>query len=244
LCEPSRWISPQKADLGYTLVLPGILGSQPLDHGIVKGLLNARAPCAIDLYDWTAGGLMMLYNLRGLERNRREAQIVAQKIMAYQDRYPGRPVHLIGYSGGGAVAVFALEALPPDRRVSSAILLAPTLAPEYDLRLAASRTERGICHFYSPLDVPLLMVMTLVFGTSEGHHTFAAGALGFETPPKDKRDPRDASPAPVVQQRYTLDMLALGHPGGHFGWANPAFVARWVAPLLRPSDTSDESYLR
>lgn len=241
LCEPSRWVSPQKADLGYTLVLPGILGSQPLDHGIVQGLLNARAPCAIDLYDWTAGGLMMLYNLRGLERNRREAQTIAGKIMAYQDRYPGRPVHLIGYSGGGAMAVFALEALPPERRVQSAILLAPTLAPEYDLRTAASRTEQGICSFYSPLDVPVLMVMTLVCGTSEGRHTFSAGALGFETPPKDKRDPFDASSAPVVQQRYTLDMLALGHPGGHFGWANPAFVAQWVAPLLRPPATDDSS---
>jgi pimeloyl-ACP methyl ester carboxylesterase len=239
--EPSGWVSPQKADLGYTVVLPGILGSQPLDHGIVQGLVNARAPCAIDLYDWTAGGLMMLYNLRGLDRNRHEARTIARKIMAYQDCYPGRPVNLIGYSGGAAMAVFALEALPPERKVTSAILLAPTLAPEYDLRTAASRTEQGICSFYSPLDVPLLMAMTFVLGTSEGRHTFAAGALGFETHPKDKSDPLDSSATPVVQQRYTLDMLSLGHPGGHFGWANPAFVAQWVAPLIRSPATGDST---
>ena len=241
LCAPCDWVSPQNADLGYTVVLPGILGSQPLDDGIVQGLVNARAPCAIDLYDWTAGSLMMLYNLRGLERNRREAQTIARRIMAYQDCYPGRPVNLIGYSGGGAMAVFALEALPPERRIKSAILLAPTLAPDYDLRAAASRTADGICCFYSPLDVPLLMAMTFVFGTSEGRHTFAAGALGFETPPKDKSDPFDSSAVPLVQQRYTLDMLALGHPGGHFGWASPAFVAQWVAPLLRSSAPADHA---
>ena len=31
-------------------------------------------------------------------------------------------------------------------------------------------------------------------------------------------------------------MLADGHTGGHFGWANRAFVARNVAPLLSLPD--------
>ena len=232
LADSKRWVFPQKADLGYTIVLPGIWGSQAPDHRIVQGLVKADAPCAIDLCDWTDGPLLLLSNLRALDRNVREAHTLAGKIIAYQDRYPGRPVNLIGYSGGAAMVVLTLEALPPERRVSSAVLLAATLAPDYDLRTAVSHTERGIHSFYSPWDVPLLMVATAAVGTSEGRHSFAAGAVGFHTPAHEGNDPSPPAAA-VVQQQYTWDMFSLGHPGGHFGWTNPAFVAQWVAPLIR-----------
>jgi pimeloyl-ACP methyl ester carboxylesterase len=235
------WVLPENAELGYTIVLPGIWGSRALDHRIVQGLVKAHTPCAIDLCDWTEGPLLLLSNLRALDRNRREAQTLARKIMAYQDRYPGRPVNLIGYSGGAAMAVLTLEALPPERKVSSAVLLAATLAPDYDLRTATSRTERGIHSFYSLLDVPLLMVMTTAVGTSEGRHSFAAGAVGFQTSAESASDPAPSA-ATVVQRQYTWDMLQLGHPGGHFGWTHPAFIAQWVAPLIgtpAPGDPGD-----
>ena len=88
----------------------------------------------------------------------------------------------MGYSGGAGVAVLTLEALPPNRRVTDAILLAPTLASDYDLRPAISHTTRGIRNFYSPMDVPILMVLSTAVGTTEGQHTPAAGAIGFQTP--------------------------------------------------------------
>ena len=121
--DSSDWVFPEKADLGYTIVFPGIWGIQVPDRWIVQGLVQAQTPSAIELYDWTAGPLLLFYNLCALERNRRAAQTIARKIMAYQDRYPGRPVNLVGYSGGAAMAVLVLEALPPDRKVSSTVLL-------------------------------------------------------------------------------------------------------------------------
>jgi pimeloyl-ACP methyl ester carboxylesterase len=225
-------VFPERLERGYTIVLPGIWGDQAVDYGIVTGLRDGDVQSAIELHDWTAGALWLVYNLRALDHNRAEAKKIANKIIAYQDRYPGRPVHLVGYSGGGGMAVLTLEALPADHPVNDAILLAPTLASDYDLHPALQRTTQGICNFYSPLDVPILMVLTTAIGTTEGRHTPAAGAIGFQTP-------NDSSPGGVRdyeqhvhQQSYEPGMLVNGHYGGHFGWANREFIARHVAPLI------------
>ncbi len=231
-------ISPERLGRGYTLLLPGILGNKSNDHELLVGLAAAKLPSAVEMYDWTEGPWLLISNLRGLKRNRREARKIAEKIIAYQDRYPGRPVHLVGYSGGGGMAVLVLEALPPGRRVSSAILLGATLAPDYDLRLAMSHTERGIRNFYSPADKPVLVTLMTVVGTTEGRHTGAAGARGFTVPKGLEGDEREAYERGLIQQEYDLEMRALGNDGGHFGWIRPAFVQRWLAPLVTPPLTA------
>ncbi len=228
----ARLVFPERLDRGYTIVLPGIWGGQPIDYGIVLGLQDGDVPSAVELHDWTAGALRLVYNLRAIDHNQGEARKIAAKIVAYQNRYPGRPVHLVGYSGGAGVAVLTLEALPPHCQVTDAILLAPTLASDYDLRPAISRTTRGIHNFYSPLDVPILMVLSTAFGTTEGRHTAAAGAIGFQTPSNSSSDDRKDYEKHVPQRSYNLGMLMDGHGGGHFGWANRTFIARHVAPLL------------
>jgi pimeloyl-ACP methyl ester carboxylesterase len=230
---------PERFEQGYTIVLPGIWGSAPLDHGIVKGLVDADVPSAVELYDWTEGPMLLIYNLRALAHNRIEASKVAGKIVAYQDRYPGRTVSVVGYSGGAALAVLALESLPPGRKVTNAVLLAPTLAPDYDLRTALSHSDHGIRCFYSPVDAPLLMVASTAVGTMEGRHTVAAGAVGFTVPSSIAEGQRQAYSERISQKAYSLDMLASGHPGGHFGWTSRAFVAKWVAPLVSLPATPD-----
>jgi pimeloyl-ACP methyl ester carboxylesterase len=232
LGDNSRLAFPEKLDQGYTVVLPGIWGVQPVEYGIVEGLKDSNTPSAIELYDWTAGAGRLIYNLRSIDHNQAEARKIAARIVAYQDRYPGRPVHVVGYSGGAGVAVLTLEAMPADRRVTDAVLLAPTLASDYDLRPAINHTERGIRNFYSPLDVPILMVLSTAVGTTDGRHTVAAGAVGFEPPQGTRPEERRDYESRVSQQSYDLGMLMDGHGGGHFGWANRTFVARHVAPLL------------
>jgi pimeloyl-ACP methyl ester carboxylesterase len=228
----SLLVFPERLDRGYTIVLPGIWGTQAIDYGIVLGLQDNDVQSAIELYDWTTGAIHLVYNLRSIEHNQREARKIAAKIIAYQNRYPGRPVHLVGYSGGAGLAVLTLEALPEDRRVTNAILLAPTLASDYNLRPAISHTTRGIHNFYSPLDIPLLMVLSTAFGTTEGRHTVAAGAIGFKMPKESEPEARKEYETLVPQQSYNLAMLMDGHVGGHFGWSNRTFIARHVAPLL------------
>jgi len=227
----------ERLDRGYTIVLPGIWGDQAVDYGIVMGLRDGDVESAVELHDWTPKTLCLVYNLRAIDQNRAEARRIAAKIVAYQDRYPCRPVHLVGYSGGAGEAVLTLEALPADRKVTDAILLAPTLASDYDLRPAMSRTTCGIRNFYSPLDVPILMVLSTAFGTTEGRHTPAAGAIGFQTPTSASPEERLEYENRLPQQSYEPGMVMEGHCGGHFGWANRAFIARYVAPLLAASVT-------
>jgi pimeloyl-ACP methyl ester carboxylesterase len=228
-----KYCSPLRLDRGYTIVLPGVEGRSFLNRNIARGLVQGGVPSGIEVYDWTMGGwLTVPLNLRYLERNREQARKIALKIIAYQDRHPGQPVHLVGHSGGGGVAVLALEALPAGRKITSAILLAPALNPEYDLRRALTRTQYGIYNFYSPYDVGWLKAGTTVMGTIDGKHTTAAGAIGFREPwglsDEDRRLYRNG----LHQQVYSQQMAESGHSGGHMGWANTEFVAEWLAPIL------------
>ena len=233
LWDNPKLVFPERLDIGYTLVLPGAWGDEGwVEHGIVVGLKNANVASAVEYHDWTAGVLRLVYNLRALDRNKIEARRIADKIVAYQDRYPGRPVHLIGYCGGAGMAVLVLEALPPDRKVASAVLLAPTLAPDYDLRPAMSHTEWGIHNFYSPLDTLVLMALGAAIGTTDGRHSPPAGVVGFQAPRTLDPAEREAYEARLPQRSYQFGMLLDGHAGGHFGWVNPLFVAHHVAPLV------------
>ncbi len=74
---------------------------------------------------------------------------------------------------------FTLEALAPSRKITSGVMLVPALSPNYDLRTAVSRTERGIWNFCSYGDVFFLGVGTLLCGTTDGRHCIAAGNMGF-----------------------------------------------------------------
>lgn len=229
----SSYRRPHRLVQGYTLILPGVEGQSYLNRHIVEGLAEGGVPSGIEIYDWTFGGWFTVpVNLRYETRNRREANKIAQKIMAYQDAYPGRPVHLIGHSGGGGVAVYVLEALPANRQITATILLAPALAPDYDLSRALEHTRDGIWHFYSPHDVGWLVAGTTVMGTVDGSHTRAAGAVGFSTPWGLSAENRQLYRDKLRQQVYTPKMAHSGHRGGHTGWANPHFVADWLAPLI------------
>jgi len=224
-----------RLDRGYVVILPGSWGETAADHGIVDGLVAAGTDAAIEIYAWPvgefpAGVFMVPYNLRATARNRTQAREVAAKIVRYREAHPGRPVHVIGYSGGGGIAAWALEELPDHCRITSAVLLAPTLSFTYDFGKALAHTDRGIDSFYSLYDVPVMMAGCSIVGTTDGSHAPAGGAIGF-------RQPKAVAGALAVvrQHAYSLAMLGGGHAGGHYGWTRQGFVAAHVAPLLASS---------
>lgn len=232
-CTPARQITPSRLDRGYTIILPGIEGTSFLNTSVAKGLVDGGWPGAVEVYDWTAGSVLLFpVNLRAYERNRDKARRIAEKITEYQDKHPGRPVHIIGHSGGGGVAVLAVEALPPGRQITSALLLAPAISPTYDLRRALRHTEYGIWNFYSRHDVGFLKAGTTVLGTIDGQHTSAAGAVGFQMPWGLDEEDRRLYAAKLRQQAYSRKMADSGHTGGHVGWANRRFVAEWLCPIM------------
>ncbi|MBS0264989.1 MAG: alpha/beta hydrolase [Planctomycetes bacterium] len=234
------WLKPERAEHGYAIVLPGIEGTSFHNISIARGLVAGGFDGAVEVCDWTTGHWpCMAYHLMALERNRAVAREIATQIMAYQDQYPGRPVALIGHSGGGAMSVLVLEALPEDRKVSRVILLAAAISPDYDLTRALSRTESGIVNFHSWGDIPHLVVGTLALGTIDREHSVSAGASGFHIPSELSEDARQLYADRLHQIPYRLEMARSFNAGGHIGPTNKAFVSEWVAPLL--AKAGDES---
>jgi pimeloyl-ACP methyl ester carboxylesterase len=175
---------------------------------------------------------MFVYNHLNRPRNRQMAQEAAAKIVAYQQQYPGRPVHLVGYSGGGTMAVMTLEALPPGVQVTNAVVIGSTMSMNYDLRTAMSHSQQGIHNFYSYLDVPMLEGFCLLTGTGDGRYTLSSGMVGFVPPRSLSAVEREAYAQGLHQQPFEPRMLKDGHWGGHFGWIGPVVLERHIAPLL------------
>lgn len=228
-----EWLSPERAEMGYTIVLPGVEGTSLQNINIARGLVDAGHPAAIEVRDWTTGSrTMFVYHLMALERNRKQARAIAEQIVAYQNQYPERAVTLIGHSGGAAMAVLVLEALPPERSVNRAILLAAAISPDHDLSTALARTELGIVNFHSWGDVAHLVAGTSVLGTIDRQHSVSAGASGFHTPDHLTATERELYATRLVQIPYRLEMLKTFNMGGHLTPTNRKFVAEWVAPYV------------
>jgi pimeloyl-ACP methyl ester carboxylesterase len=233
-CSVSNLGTMDRFRHGLVIVLPGIEGRSHYNVGIAKGLEKGGVPAGIEIYDW---GLPFgaLFNVAASDRNHRQARKLADRIIAFRQDYPGRPVYLVGHSAGAGLAVLTLEALPANTQVKAAYLLAAALSPECDLSTALRRTEVGIWNFYSSADVGFLAVGTSLFGTVDRRHGVAAGAVGFELPDKLGPTGRELYAQKLHQIRYDSRMARSGNPGTHTGWAKSQFVADWIAPLVLQS---------
>jgi pimeloyl-ACP methyl ester carboxylesterase len=229
---------------GLVVVLPGIEGRSKYNADILKGLNDGGVPCAIEIYDWgTIVPLGALVNLAALDRNREQARQIAQRIVQYQQDYPDRPVHLVGHSGGGGVAVLALEALPPGHTVTSCLLLAAAISPDYDLTNALNHADEGVWNFYSDSDVGYLQVGTSLFGTIDRRHTRAAGAVGFKPRhPTTWRSRDTGAYAKLHSIAYKSSMADAGNRGGHAGWTHRRFVSIWLAPIILATSDGRAGY--
>jgi pimeloyl-ACP methyl ester carboxylesterase len=216
---------------GCTFVLSGIQGPSTAELTVAAGLAAGGDGEAIVVHDWTTGAAPLFpVHLCSLERNQAEAETLAARITEYQDEHPDRPVRLVGHSGGAGLIVLALERLPAERTVESAVLLAPALSPEYDLTPALRRSRRGIWNYHSALDFAFLGGGTLTLGTIDREHTIAAGAVGFAQPadPESRRLYAER----LHQVAYQPEMLLSGNLGGHFGPTSYWFVRDWIAREL------------
>ena len=227
-CGPGQpYVTPDRLERGLVIVLSGIEGRSGYNEAICEGLDAGGVNWAIELHDWTGWG-GPLYNLRNRAGNRRKAAGLAGRIARYQARYPHCPVVLVGQSGGGAMAVWTAEALPPEAPMDGLILLAVSLSPRYVPAAALHASRRGIVSFYSNKD--WILLGTAVTGTMDGELASSAGRTGFAVPGGDGAiKPFDR----LHQIAWNEKMAEAGHTGGHLTSGAAEFVATFVAPLVR-----------
>lgn len=217
-------LEPKRLDKGLVLILPGIEGRSFLNISLMQGLLDGGVPYAMEIVDWTTGNkFLALYHLRSWQRNQRQAALLAKRITEYQRDYPGRPVWLIGHSGGAGMSMLTLAALPDGVKITGVVLLAAALSRNFDLAPALEKVERGVWSYHSWNDWIFVGLGTTIFGTMDGWHRPGAGMLGFSPRGELER---------LTQTAYHPVMLKQFNLGGHFGCVHRVWVEDHIAPLL------------
>jgi len=228
-----RRMEPERLEHGLVLVLTGIEGRSFLNVGMLTGLIDSGLRSAVEIVDWTTGNrLLFLLHLRGWSRNNRVARELAARIVAYQDQYPGRPVWLVGHSGGGGMSLLTAAALPEGRRVTGIVMLAAAVSPIIDLSPALAKVESSIWNYYSWFDAFFLLFGTSVLGTIDGRHGPAAGAVGLRGPGVQEAE----AAGKLIQVRWNWRMLRQFNLGEHFGCVHRVFIAEEIAPLIQATE--------
>jgi len=222
-------------DRGLVVVVPGIEGEGIFNWEIVHGLDNAGVPYALEIDDWTTGiAPLFLYHLMDHKRCLAEARTVAERIERYARWHEGKPLWIVAQSGGGGIAVLALDAMAEDCQVDGVVLIAPGIGREYNLAKALRRVRTKIYHYYSRSDVFFLGAGTTVFGNIDRTHGKSAGRHGFIVPDglpdedkamyKSKLEQFDCSSRKVTK--------GTSHIGLHLTSSDPRFIEKVVAPRI------------
>ena len=225
----------EREDTGLVLVADGVGGLNLCGTALHHVIRSTGEPCVVRLVPWGHGLGRWHADLTNAANHVEKGRALAVEVAEFKERRPGAPVFLVGKSGGTGMVIRALERLPEDT-VEAAVLLAPALSPGYDLSRALRAVRREMVVFWSPMDVFVLGLGTRIFGTIDRHRVVSAGLVGFRRP--DKLDERGkAQYAKLRQVRWRPVMARTGYLGGHVGPDSPAFLRKYVVPLLRVGET-------
>lgn len=219
----------ERAQFGLTYYCPGAGNIDGGDMNVKTGLQSAGYKGDVSSIYWTIG-----FNPALDQALRINAHVAASKLARsiedYIDRFPGRPINLVGLSAGTGIAVWALEDLKPGYQVDNVVLLSSSLWYRYDLTKATSRVKGRVYNYYSATD-PILAGPMKVFGTIDGvMMDHGAGSVGFQG-----KYPN------VVNISWKPDFDRLGYHGGHMDSTSPDFIRAVVSRHFASDDTFDKA---
>ncbi|MGE3180989.1 MAG: hypothetical protein AB7N71_05110 [Phycisphaerae bacterium] len=152
---------------------------------------------------------------------------VGDRIEEFIDKYPDKPVSIVGLSAGSGVAMWALESLKPGYKVDNVVLLSSSLSYDYDPTKALKAVKGKIYVYYSPYDAVLAGPMR-IFGTIDGKYgEVGAGEVGLKPARGSER---------IVNIEYDPGFRKYGYLGGHMDSTAPQFVRAVLAKHLLNGD--------
>jgi pimeloyl-ACP methyl ester carboxylesterase len=217
-------------ETGLVLVADGCGGIVLCELAMQQVMSERGGRCRVRPVAWGHGFGHWFADLSDVANHQAQSRGVADVVVAWLEQNPSKPVFLVGKSGGTWIVVKALEALP-EGSVEAVILLAPAISPDYDLSKALRGVRREMVAFWSPLDVIVLGMGTWLFKTIDRVRSFSAGMVGFRRP-LTLDDAGRSLYAKLKQVRWRPKMAITGYLGGHVGPDSPAFLRKYVVPLL------------
>lgn len=205
----------------------GAAARQGMIDGGFKGIMEA--------YRWQTGAGFAVDHMSSPEYKKDVARGLAKKVTEHRRAYPDDPIYLGGLSAGCAVVLYALEELPRDVSVDQVILLSSSVSADFDLTPALAHVRGRIYAFTSSGDV-VLKDLAANFGTADGKKvgTDISGLRGFHPPGAPARV-ETCYGGKVVNIPWRPEFAKYGHNGGHTDSVASAFVAKYVAPLVKPA---------
>jgi len=231
---PAPDAHPEQARLVW--MFPGVGGGRWTLEGARRAFVDAGVQAEFRFHEWHGSALDVLGHLTHYEANRAQAVEVAKQIVAYREQHAAARIDLVGYSGGGGVAVLVAEELPESIGLRNVLLVQPALSPSYDLTRALRRVDGRLVNLYSPYDWLILGWGTQTFGTIDRRDTAAAGKDGFDL---DVAVTSSDLRQKVSQQRWTTEMVWSGHVGNHTSILLYAWNKRYVAPWLSAAEPAN-----
>jgi len=229
-----------RARRGYVYYLDGAGGGSLLTNwgvGVRQGLSDAGYDGTGEMFTWETGLGVAADHQSSVPYKKARAQQLVTRIVEYHKAHPDAPITIIALSAGTAVAVYALEALPPEPIIEDVVMLSGSLSADYDLTDALRRVRDRMFIFTSQRD-NVLQLLVPVGGTADRKPGFV-GTLGID----GARMPKGASQqtinlyGKIVQIPWNPEFGRLGNAGGHTDSVSPGFVREVVAPLIMTTST-------
>jgi pimeloyl-ACP methyl ester carboxylesterase len=221
--------SSQQAEQGLVWMFPGVMGLPwELGHAY-RGLREAGLDKEVQFFAWDVPAPDFISHLVRYEDNLAQAQRVADKIVAYRQKYPDQSIDLVGYSAGGFMALVVAEALPVNVRLRNVVICQPGISPSYDLTPALQHVDGQLVNFYSPGDWALSGVFTWLLGTMDRRYTATAGMRGFDL---EVAAPDPEFRARVVQIGWQPFWADYNHPGNHIAILQYLWNKYFVSPYV------------
>ncbi len=213
-------------------ILDGVGGFQFGPLLVRRALREQHSSMATVFYDWQFGLTGEIWtDLVWLRRNRLMAARLARKLLAFRRAHPRTVIHLLAFSGGAGIALFACERLSGRRVIETLALAGPAVSPQYNLAPALQAVRR--CYaLVSRRDRWILGIGTRVFGTTDRKYSPSAGMLGFSMPAGLSQEDLEAYQR-CREIRWSPSLRRDGHRGGHTAWVSLPFLRNHLLPILR-----------